>query len=483
MSSKTNSLAHIRHGWMPLVAAVALAPVADGANTIALAAWLFPLFLLRFVRLERPFWGLLIAYIVLTGAFAFQFRSMLPLPGVGYYLYIAVQGLLMLAPFALDRLFAVKRPTILGTLVFPFACVSVEYLVSLAPFGTWGARAYTQAGNLPVMQLLSVTGLWGITFLIAWFAAGANAIWEHGLKQSQKVAWVVGTAVVVVFLAGGVRLAFLPPRGQTVRVASLSARDAAPSAKSEGNTTYRTRLAATNRDLLERAGREMQAGAKIVFWAEGNASVFKADEAAFVAQGGALAKRYHAYLGMALAVIYDGHPAPFENKLVLVGPDGKVVWSYNKTMPVPGPEASMIVPGDQRQKVADTAYGRLSGIICFDGDFPSVVARAGMLRADFVLDPANDWRAIDPWHTQMASFRAVEQGFSLIRQTSHGLSAAYDYEGHVLATMDHYQSTDHALVAQMPIRGVRTLYTVFGDWLAWASLAGLAALVVAKRRL
>jgi hypothetical protein len=57
-----------------------------------------------------------------------------------------------------------------------------------------------------------------------------------------------------------------------------------------------------------------------------------------------------------------------------------------------------------------------------------------------MLVPAGDWRGIDPRHSQIASFRAIEQGFNLVRQGNRGLSAAYDYEGHVMARMDHYQA-------------------------------------------
>jgi apolipoprotein N-acyltransferase len=99
-----------------------------------------------------------------------------------------------------------------------------------------------------------------------------------------------------------------------------------------------------------------------------------------------------------------------------------------------------------------------------------------------MLDPSNDWRAIDPWHTQMASFRAIEQGFNLIRQTSQGLSAAFDYQGRRLAAMDHYQTTDYAMVSQVPTRGVRTIYSRFGDWFAWLCLAGLALLAILSLR-
>jgi len=99
-----------------------------------------------------------------------------------------------------------------------------------------------------------------------------------------------------------------------------------------------------------------------------------------------------------------------------------------------------------------------------------------------LLDPSNDWCAIDPWHAQMASFRAIEQGVNLIRQTSNGLSAAFDYQGRRLAAMDHFQTADYAMVSQVPTRGVQTVYSLLGDWFAWACLAALAVLTVLSLR-
>lgn len=235
-------------------------------------------------------------------------------------------------------------------------------------------------------------------------------------------------------------------------------------------------------DLLSRAEREMQAEAKIVFWGEGNAIAMKQEEAAFVRRGRDLAAKYHVYLGMALGVVNMGKTPPLENKLVLIQPNGQVAWEYNKAHRVAGHDAALQVPGDGKLRSLDTPYGRLSSIICFDGDFPQLLAQAGALRADVMLDPSNDWRGIDPWHTQMASFRAIEQGFNLIRQTSRGLSAAYDHQGRRLAAMDHYQTTDLAMVSQVPTRGVRTIYSRLGDWFAWLCLAGLALLTILRLR-
>jgi apolipoprotein N-acyltransferase len=328
--------------------------------------------------------------------------------------------------------------------------------------------------------------MWGITFLIAWFAAVCNAVWEEGWNspRARKWAYLCLGSMGMVLLLGGVRLAVFPPHANTVRIASLSKRFVASSpsdattARLMQNKPTPEDLVAIRKwgedvddDLLARAEREAQAGAKIVFWGEANAPVFKRDERALVDRGSKLASKNGIYLGMALAVLNTGKNPPLENKLVLIKPDGTVAWEYNKVHPVPGPEAAMQIRGDGKLKAVNTPFGRVSGVICFDADFPELLSQAGALRADIVLDPSNDWRAIDPWHTQMASLRAIEQGVNLVRHTSNGLSAAYDYQGRRLSAMDHYQTSDYDMVSEVPTQGVRTLYSRFGGWFAWLCLA------------
>jgi apolipoprotein N-acyltransferase len=80
----------------------------------------------------------------------------------------------------------------------------------------------------------------------------------------------------------------------------------------------------------------------------------------------------------------------------------------------------------------------VTSVICFDADSVQLLQQAGDGAADLVLIPSNDWREIDPRHTQMAVFRAVEQGFNMVRHVSNGFSAAVDYQGRVRGVMDHY---------------------------------------------
>jgi apolipoprotein N-acyltransferase len=483
--------------WLWLAIAAGLLLFANGANTVSLAAWLGPVVMLRFMRGLRLRVGLPVVYLLLTAEFAFQFRGMVPIPGIGYYIFLAVWGLTLVLPYVIDRCLAHRLSGLAGSLVFPAAWAATEYLVSHAPYGTWGSAAYSQYGNLALLQVVSVTGLWGVTFLIGWFATTCNWLWAKGFdsEQARRAGWLCAGTIAAVMLLGGARMALAPAASPTVRMASLSRRniDGFPTgdvverllegvATPADRNAFRAWSAVNNADLLARGEREMQAGARIVFWAEGNAWMLQEEKDAFVARGADLAAKYHVYLGMALDVVDTAAKPCCRNMVTMIQPDGKIAWDYDKARPVPGPDARHQVPGDGKLRIVDTPYGRLSSIICFDGDFPQLLAQAGALQTDVMLDPSSDWRAIDPWHTQMASFRPIEQGFNLVRQTSGGLSAAFDYQGRRLAAMDHYQTVDFAMVSQVPTKGVRTIYSRFGDWFAWTCLAGLALLLVKGMR-
>ena len=100
-----------------------------------------------------------------------------------------------------------------------------------------------------------------------------------------------------------------------------------------------------------------------------------------------------------------------------------------------------------------------------------------MRGVDLLLVPANDWEAVKQMHLVPAVFRAVENGVAIVRATSRGVSAAVDSLGRVLATMDHFATTERGMVAQVPLASVRTVYVRFGDWFAWLCVAGLLTIM------
>ena len=479
--------------WWWLLAAAVLLLFADGRQTIALAAWLAPMCLLRFVRSQAGWRGLAAVYVLVVVMRGIAYHGMIPIPGVFYYIFLVVSGVSVILPYVADRLLVPWLQGWARTLVFPMMLVATQFVYSHGPVGSWGGVAYTQAGNLPLLQTLAVTGLWGIAFLIGWFAAVANWAMEAGpgTAVAARRAAVFGGVYFAVVLLGEARLTLFPPAAATVRVAALSvAKGGLPltdavvqdvvhrKATDAEMSQFYAATTANQNELLGRSEREARAGAKIIFWSEEAAYVLAQDETALVAKGSAVASTNHVYLGMTMAEWTPGEAHPLANKIVMIQPDGRVAWEYQKSRPTPGPEMAMSSASGGRLRGLDTPYGRLTAAICYDMDFHPLLAQAGRMGADMILSPASDWRAIDPRHTEIASYRAIEQGANLVREAKFGLSAAYDYEGHVLARMDEYHAGDLTLVAQVPVRGVRTVYSVLGDWFAWVCVAGFGVLLV-----
>jgi hypothetical protein len=84
-------------------------------------------------------------------------------------------------------------------------------------------------------------------------------------------------------------------------------------------------------------------------------------------------------------------------------------------------------------------------------------------------------------HTQKATLRAIENGYSLVRQDTGGRAQVVDFQGHVLAASDDFTTDQQTMVAYVPTRGERTIYALVGDVFAWLSIAALAVLIGATR--
>lgn len=87
------------------------------------------------------------------------------------WMIAAIVGFLLSVPFAVDRLISHRFSGILSTLAFPVSWVTVEYLSSSSPYmGTAFVLALTQFDSPLLRQISSVTGIWGISFLVVWLA-------------------------------------------------------------------------------------------------------------------------------------------------------------------------------------------------------------------------------------------------------------------------------------------------------------------------
>ncbi len=229
---------------------------------------------------------------------------------------------------------------------------------------------------------------------------------------------------------------------------------------------------AANNELFNISKQGVDAGAKMVFWREAAAILLnKEDEAALVEAGREFARQERIYLGMSLYTVTRTRPEEWgEIKAILIDATGKVAWEYSKARPVPG---ARVEPGNGVAPTHSTPYGKISAIICYDADFPRLSLQAGKAEVDLMSIPANDWKEIQPLHTNMSVFRAIENGFSIIRPTGNGVSAAFDYQGRTLSLMDSFKTGQKVMISDIPTNGVKTIYSVFGHYFDWLYVIGL----------
>jgi apolipoprotein N-acyltransferase len=454
------------------------------------AAWIGLVSLVHGLRPVRVVPGTACLWAALYLALAIAKRDTLPIPGPLYFAIIAVEASVVTAPFLLDRLVSPRVTGVGATLILPMALVAAEFLRSrLTGAASWGSIAYSQYGFLPLMQVAAVVGIWGITFLMAWFASTFDWSWSHGFRWAEIRGPVLTCGLVLgaVVLGGNIRLALAATDGGSLRAVAVNrpvdlflpgemTRISEGRVSSDEYGRFADKLSRLHAWFLEGSRREARAGARLVVWPEQNLLIFKENEAAFLERAKGLARDEHVYLAMGMGTIYLGDPLPFENKLILIDPSGAIVMTHVKSRPVAGWEAGIMKRGDGRASTVSTPDGRVAGAICFEADFPELIRHTGQ-DADLLIVPVNEWKSIRDIHFRMHAFRAIENGVPLMRAAASGLSAAIDPWGRMLGVSDFFASGDRTMSAQVPMGRVPTVYAKIGDLFAWMCVAGVVMVV------
>ena len=139
-------------------------------------------------------------------------------------------------------------------------------------------------------------------------------------------------------------------------------------------------------------------------------------------------------------------------------------------------ETRIYYKGPEVIQAVDTPYGRIGVSICKDMAFASYIRQAGKMEIDIMLSPSYDVpKSRGPWY----SLRAIENGFSIVRPVYNGYSYAMDYNGKLLAHMDSDNTDDGIMYAEVPTKGINTIYSVTGDLLGWFSVIGLFLSIMA----
>ncbi len=365
----------------------------------------------------------------------------------------------------------------------------------ITPYGSWFSLAYTQSNNLALLQLASLTGTAGISFVMTWFAS--VIAWMIGEERTGRelisIAGVYAAVLIAVLVFGEIRLSTFPTENPVVRVASIVPSGdlmdefeeaLAPARRGESITpaeldTLEVLASRLNEDLFDRTRREARSGAELIAWSETAGRVFEKDEPEYLQGAQRLAAEENVHLFLAYGVFLTDSDPPFANKVVAVEAGGRVAWQYEKAHPITGAESALIRSGDGVVRALDTPFGSVGAVICHDLDFPRLLWQAAGKDIDLIVGASADWRDITPLHGNMAVLRAIEGGFSILRPTSGGRTIATDSRGRIATVVDY---PDDAVVSNLTTAHETTIYQAVGDLFAWLCVAVLAISIFAAFR-
>lgn len=439
----------------------------SGRWNVPFTAWIWPAAFLCYSRSTQSVRG----FLPLAAAIALgNVLRWLNVLDAGYVVDAALcllWSVCWILPFIADRLLFKHLPAWLSTLLLPGAFVTLEFLRHFTLLGSYGVTAYTQSGFLPLVQSVSLIGSFGLSFLILWF--GPVLLYVCGKeKQWQGVLAVYLAVVSGLLVFGGVRLHTAPEAAQTVKTASVIG----PYYRKFSDDTYEVlsyddSLAA----FTAEAERAAKGGAQAACWNEEAFNIPDTMEADFLV---AAAKTANAH-DMILVLAYetedtDGSDGGLStNKLMIIQPDG-TMQSYIKTHLVPVIEAPEYVKGPGAVATVRTEKGVFSAVICFDDSYISFNHGFGAKvtedfpKTDILFAPSWDWSSVAAAHTKSAAFRAVENGYALVKPTYGGLSAVVDRYGRELYLSDIAETGyDSVCCTDVPVAGQQTFYGRYGN--------------------
>lgn len=393
---------------------------------------------------------------------------------------------------------------------FPLAWVGVEWLRSFGDLGfTWAIAGDAIAGWPMLIQSAELGGAY---LLSLWLVGLSAAGWRLARPRPETPRAVVAAVVVALLVAvpayGAVRIDRLSESMETwptIRAAAIQ-----PNVPQDvkWDEAFEDE---THRRLIELTLRAAAEDPALVVWPESAVPRYLRYDPRTRALVPALAARIGTpiFTGTNDADTLSGRPGLESsdyrvfNAAYLVRPDSIVPNRYAKRRLVPVAERVPFVPG-----MATGFFERLSSwtgqfapgegwqtwtvgghdfgaLICYESVFPDVSRRLVLEGADFLVNITNDaWfgRTAAPYqHASHLSLRAVEHRVPFLRAANTGISGWVDALGRWRERTPLYERD--VVVAEIPIPGITTPYTRWGDWvpLACVILWGALALAGAAR--
>ena len=460
-----------RHPYCWLILGLVLTTFSYGIFNTGICAWIFAIPLIRFIN-NRTKWSsiilmligmVIVANITFFGLVDDDFNIM-------NQVFCAFNGIRMWFPFLvyfLCRKFGAKR--IIAYCAFPAAVAVSEFFIDNPFISVMTSLSVSQFWNLGLMQIASVTGVVGVSFVVTLFASVANYIWEEGIsRKTVKISVCYGVLVVIITAAGMTSIGKITATNQTVKVAAglenfnLLLEDKSILARYDDSDEEKVFQA--NVDIIkERAVQTAQNGATLLIFPEDAFVCPEHLSGKFLEEAERIARDNK--INILLPLLRMPEQGKHKNTLNFINSKGELLNTYLKNHLVPVVEEPETERGDGNTPVVEVDGVKYTYLIC--ADYTSNKYAYNGREADIFLNPSYDWQAFQYFTSYGIQARAIECGFSVLRNPVNGNIILYDVFGRPLHMQNVMGVHTGMIYLDIPKQGRATIYGATGNWFPW----------------
>lgn len=348
-----------------------------------------------------------------------------------------------------------------------FECLLLQFSAD----GSAGSITYSQSDLLPLIQIASVTGILGISFMITFIPSAIAVGWYHRRdKQLLKYISVVAVVIIAaVFLFGTIRTNSHEEKN-TIKVGLVSLDEHLHNITNNPDAQKEKLLAENYAQEIAKLAKK---GAQFVVLPERAINITKETDSTITSILSHTAKQNH-------VVIITGYTnfknKPERNSAMVIDAEGKLITDYNKVHLVTGLENNF-APGNQ-PGLFTVNEAQVGVAICKDLDFPGYIKNYGEKNAGCLFVPAWDFEKDDWLHARMALLRSVENGCAEVRTARQGRLTINDYCGKVNFEASSAIGKAVTLIGTVSLQHMDTIYDRFGNWFGLLNAIAAACFIV-----
>ena len=465
--------------WQRLIAAIVAGIVlrfAVGMQPLWWLAWVAPtpLLVLAYRSPARhATWTTLLAMLIAASAYAQFFFNVIPIPALALLPMLGMAVTWSLIVLGARRI-VLRFRAWWTALAFPALWAGADTLMAAAlPDGNWGSYGYSQADNLPIMQLASLFGVAGLVFVVTLLASALALVLAFGRSMPHlRRLSALNAMLLTGAMAYGLMRLQAPLEGPEAAFGLVAIDDYI------GSKTPAT----TSATIWQQYDRHIETlatqGATVIVLPEKIAVVPAAESARLQQHFAELAARLKVWITVGIGVDNQGHRT---NLAWLFSPEGKLDANYQKHHLAP-PEREFEPSTEYAvRSIGKSGFGLA---ICKDMHFAAMGRAYGQRGVSAMLVPAWDFQVDGPLAAKMTATRGIENGFSVVRASREGWLSVSDPYGRIVVRTGSAFMPGKALLykAKLPA-AAPTVYTRTGDIFGWlCGIAALSLLILSLRR-